>query len=340
MKEATIQKIIDVKPVENSDFLDVVKVLGWDVVTKRNEFKVGEYVVYIEIDSLLPSDNPVFDFMSKHKYRVKTVKLRGTISQGIVFSLSILDGIDVEIKEGNDVSELLDITHYEKPIPANMKGQLRGNFPTKYIPKTDEIRIQSAPDVIDEISGKEIYETTKLDGTSGTYVICNGDYHVCSRNNSIKYDTVENENNVYVMMHEKYNLKTKLENYYYDIGIQAEICGPGIQKNRLELKEIDMFVFNIYKVNEHRYLDYNEMIETCRDLGLNTVPLVKKFIFDLPKETAINTLLENVKGLYDGTKTRREGSVFRTTKEMYSNALKGRLSFKVLNNEYLLHDEE
>lgn len=332
-REATIQRITTVSAVENADRLEKVQVLGWQVVVKKGEFQPGDLCVYMEIDSLLP-ERPEFEFMRPRGFRVKTAQLRGTLSQGIVFPLSILpDEQREQVQEGQDVSELLNVTHYEKPIPTNMAGIVRGGLP-KYVIKTDEVRLQSAPEVIQELWSKECYISVKLDGTSATYSHFNGDCHVCGRTQSFKM-VPENATNIYIMIDQKYGLTEKLKtlgNYV----VQGELVGPGIQKNRLALKERDLFIFNVYAIDDRCYLNYCEAVAFAQHVGVPFVPVetVDTFHWTLPE------LLDMAKGIYPGTNNRREGIVIRPTTEMYSPSLQGRLSFKVVNNDYLLKDEE
>ena len=338
MREATIQKIIDVKPVDNSDFLDVVIVLGWAVVTKRGDFKAGDYCVYIALDSIVPQ-KPEFEFLRKDNFRIRTKKLRGQLSQGIIFPLDILNTDAIRIlqndmnKEGCDVSEALGVIHYEKPIPVEMKGLIRGNFPP-YVPKTDENRIQNYPGVVDELKGIKVYSTCKMDGTSWTCVYHNGNFQVCTRNMSLKLEG--NDDNIYVRMAKKYDLQNKLEKYGKNIAIQAELCGPGIQKNHIELKEHQLYVFNVYFIDERRYGNVKDIIEICVDFEIPMVPVLN--IWEL-KEGMVE-LLEMAEGYYEGTKNFREGIVIRPVEEMYSNVMKGRMSFKCLNNKYLVKHNE
>lgn len=138
MNECTIQKILSVHPIENSDNIEQVKVLGWSVVVKKGEFKEGDLCVYVSLDTQLP-EKPEFEFLRKDHFRIRTKKLRGCISQGLVLPLSILPDNHYPFKISDDVSVLLEATHYEKPIPVNLRGLVRGNFPSG-VPKTDEIR--------------------------------------------------------------------------------------------------------------------------------------------------------------------------------------------------------
>jgi len=163
MELATIQRIIDVQPVENSDNLDVVSILGWKVVTRRNEYKAGDLCVYVGLDSILP-EREEFEFMRQKNFRVKTVKLRGQVSQGIVFPLSILNESEI-YNVGDNVTEPLGILKYEKQIPAQLRGMAKGSFPS-FIRKTDEERLQNIPEILDELKNVECYFSVKIYGTS------------------------------------------------------------------------------------------------------------------------------------------------------------------------------
>jgi len=333
MREATIQKILSVEPIENADNLEKVGVLGWQVVSLKGQLKAGDLCLYCEIDSILPENNPEFEFLRPRGFRIKTIKLRKVLSQGIVFPLSILP--EGKYEEGQDVTELVGVTHYEKPISASMRGMIRCGFP-HYVPRTDETRIQSVPGVLDELKGIPCVATVKLNGTSASYIHLDGDFHVCSRSNSFKLDVPENEKVVYCMMEKKYDLRKKMTETGSGIAIQGEIVGPGIQKNELGLKEIDLFIFNIYVIRAREYLNHYQVEEICKSMGLKMVPVDSKFIFN----HTLEQLLAMANGKYEGTSNRREGIVIRPEEEMFSKTIGERMSFKVLSNKYLLENEE
>jgi len=335
MREATIQKILSVEAIPNSDNLEKIKVLGWEVVALKGEFKPGDLCVYCEIDSLMP-DRPEFEFLRPKKFRIKTIKLRGQLSQGIVFPLSIIGKSSSDnLEVGMDVSDIIGVKHYEKEIPLTMRGMIRGGFPG-YVPQTDEPKIQNIPEVINELKGIPCVATVKLDGTSASYIFKDNDFHICSRNNSFKLDIPENDKVVYCIIEKKYDIRKKMTEVGTNIAIQGEIVGPGIQKNRLGLKEIDLFVFNIFSIKTQTYFSHYQVEEMCKSLGLKMVPLDSKFIFN----HTIEQLLQMANGKYEGTNNRREGIVIRPEKEMQSKVIGGRMSFKVLSNDYLLKDED
>jgi RNA ligase (TIGR02306 family) len=344
---ASIQKIIDIQPIENANAIEKAYVLGWQVVAKKGEFKVGDMVVYIQIDTVVP-DKPEFAFLAKEKFRIKTIKLRGTLSQGIIFPLSILPvepyvkgeteqthtiSLARDWKEGDDVSKVLEVTHYEKPVPGGFnQGDTKGSFP-RLFPKTDEERIQNVPEVLNELRGKSYYISTKCDGTSCTIYFNRGKFGVCSRNMEKK----DSEGSVYWQMARKYDLEKKMREWGANIAIQGEICGPGIQKNKLGLTEYTLFVFDVYDIDDGKYLPVSRMFQLVTMFDLNRVPLVQMgegFLYNQEQ------LLEMAKGKYIGTENDREGIVVRAMNGDFSEKLRNRISFKVLNNDFLLKEKE
>lgn len=326
-KLSSIQKILKVEPISGADSIEAAGVLGWQVVVKKGEFKPGDLCVYCEIDSVLP-EKPEFEFLRERKFRIKTVRLRGQISQGICFPLTLLPQNN-SLKEGDDLTELLNITKYEPPVPLDLGGSVKGRFP-EYIPKTDETRIQSEPGLLAEFAGKECYISMKIDGTSATFSNYNGEIDVCSHNLSLN----ESETNVFWQVYRKLNLEKVLKTLG-NFAIQGELAGPKIQKNRLNLKAHELFVFNIYDIDRKRFLDFISFSKICSEHGLRTVPVIStNVIFNF----TIEQLLEMAKGVYEGTANQREGIVIRPMTESCSNILYGRLSVKVLNNEFLLKE--
>ena len=359
MNEATIQRIINVEKHPNADLLDIVSVLGWKCIAKKDEFKIGDLVVYIEIDSFLPV-RPEFEFLRKAHYkkmddgtdgfRVRTIRLRGELSQGICFPLSVFESVNFSIKEnidiatnqkgywlvdingsirdieeGLDVSEILNVRHYEKPVPVSMRGQIEGYFPICCV-KTDETRVQSAYRSLEQLQGQPYYIATKMDGSSLTaYKKEDGTVGVCSRNLEIK----RNEDNAYWKVAIKYNIESVLGNEPRRLAIQGELCGPGIQKNPLALLEVDLYVFNVFDINEHRWFTFAELQEFCAFHKLTMVPVEEIGVeFNYTQEQ----LLEKAKGKYPGTQNNKEGIVIR--------ALDKSVSFKAVSNDYLEKDEE
>jgi RNA ligase (TIGR02306 family) len=344
-KLASIQRVTNIKPIEGADKIDQATVMGWTVVVKKGEFKppdpdkfvsyATDFCVFCEIDCLLPDGPEWSEFMRPRKFRVKTCRLRGVLSQGLALPITILKGTDYwaspDWEVGDDVSDYLGITKYELPEPKCQEAI--GYFPN-FLKKTDEIRLQSALGVLEELGRNPFVITVKLDGMSATYAKHNEDFYVCSRSLRLKEG-----HNPYWNMAKKYDLENKLPE---GLAIQGELCGPKIQNNRLQLKEKDLFIFNVYDSKAGRYLDHMAAVEKCKEIGVKTVPVEETREVLRGKDfLTLENLLEIAKGKYEGTSKRREGIVVRPLFEMPSSTLGGsRLSFKVINNDFLLKDEK
>lgn len=345
MKEATIQKIKSIEPIANADNIELVKFenIYWQCVVKKGVFQVEDKCVYIQIDSVVP-DIHVFSFLKESKFRVTTKKLRGTLSQGLVISLLELDWLDKDYNIGDDVSELLGVIHYEKPVLISDFGEnhIEGYFPNNILSKTDEVRIQNEPQLIEELKNMPYYISEKADGTSATYIKLTDKLIVCSRNLSLK----RTDTSSYWKMADKYNLGGLPNNY----AIQGELVGNGIQGNHMGVNGVDLLVFNVYEINlpyiisdnlgnniclNNRMLSLQEMEEFCEKYELKTVKVLERGEF----RYNIDELLELSKGNYSSG-NKREGIVVRPTVPFYSNSIGKRFSFKVINNDYLLKNKE
>lgn len=345
---ATIQKIADVLPIEGADTIEKVKIKEWWCVAKKGEFKVGDMCVYFEIDSLLPVSNPSFEFLAKGNktkkmniegveyvgYRLRTIKLRGQISQGLALPLSMLAVAvgDENLAEGDDLSGRLSVVKYEPPVPAELSGKIRGNFPP-FIPKTDEERVQNLAGIVEKHRGDMFYVTEKLDGTSATFYKKDGVLGVCSRN----LDLLETEGNT----HWRIARELKLEEILPDgFSIQGEIIGHGIQQNPLNGVGQKFFAFNVYNIDANKYLDFRDFEFFCKKIGIEIVPIVEReFILD----GDVTTLLKLAEGYSMlNPQCLREGLVFRPhieqVEDIGTNG-KMRLSFKAISNQYLLNEK-
>ncbi len=331
-KLVTIQVIKELEPIPNADRILLARFMeiGWQcVVATADGFSVGDFAVFLEVDSLVDITQPRFAFMATYKGRVRTVRLRGVLSQGLALPLAKFPELTgLELSSGLDITELLGVQQYVPPEPVSVGGDALGHFPG-FIPKTDELRVQAYPGVLDELAGLPAVATVKCDGSSGTVYRWDGRLGVCSRNLEMK-DTPEN---AFWKVTRKYDLAERLPEGY---AVQFEACGEGIQKNRLGLRGVDGFVFNVYHIPGGRYLDHEEAQAFAAGLGLPVVPEARRWErFD----ATLPELLELAQGVYAGTRNQREGIVVRPLEERYSPTLVGRLSFKVLNNVFLLAEE-
>lgn len=333
-KLASIQKIKALEPIEGADAIEVATVLGWQLVVKKGEFKVGDYVVYCEIDSIMP-DRPEFEFLKPRGMRIRTIRLRGQVSQGICFPLSILPTLPELIREDYDCTELIGVTKYEPVIPACLAGIAKGKFPS-FIPKTDETRVQVLQKVLDKYKGEACYITEKLDGSSATYFVNNGEFGVCSRN----LELAEDDTNSFWKVAKQMQIEEKLRSIGKNIAIQGELIGEGIQGNKLKLKGQTVMFFNAFDIDTFEYLcffDFNALIGT---LALPMVPIVA---FDYKLENDIDAIVKMATIKSSVCKdVWAEGIVIRPYVEKIDlllsneNFNNGRVSFKAINPEFLI----
>jgi RNA ligase (TIGR02306 family) len=330
-KLASIQRIKALEPIAGADAIEKATVLGWQLVVKKGEFQVGDPCVYCEIDSQMPL-RPEFAFLQPRGMRVRTVKLRGQISQGICFPLTILpDGSTTN--EGDDVTEALGITKYEPPIPANLAGKVKGGFPA-FLPKTDETRVQVLQEVLDEFRGTLCYVSEKLDGSSVTYYIKNGEFGVCSRN----LELLETPENSIWRVARALDIESKLRALGGDYAFQGEIIGGGIQGNKYKLREQTVRFFNVFNVAKYQHLDFVDLTRVLEQLDLPGVPLLD-VKFELTSDIPALVKLAIAPSVLN-PELPREGIVIRPLVERSTNtAMLGRVSFKAINPEFLLKYE-
>lgn len=356
---AHIEKIEWLTPIEGKDRIVLAGVLGWTVIVKKDEFAVGDKVVFCEIDSVFP-EKPEFEFLRKNKFRIKTMKMSGVLSQGICFPVSILAS-DKNYEIGEDVTEVMGITQYEptmdketaikevqptKHYPEFLmrwkwfrklvlpKKEYRG-FPN-FVSKTDETRIQNAPHFLN-MDCKWI-ATEKVDGQSGTFTLQRikrkhfwnkdkYDFAVCSRNLRLWNEF----NTSYWSVAKKYNIEQVLHDLIGDnewVCIQGECIASNVQGNKYHVTEPDLYVFNvIYPTGRMNSLDAKDLVEKY---GLKFVPIIDeaKSLKGMSVSEVLNYATDK-SALYD---TLREGIVFRT--------LDGKQSFKAVSPEFLIKNNE
>jgi len=328
-KLAHVEIIKEIREHGNAEKLEVAMVLGWQTIVKKDDFHVGDLCVYCEVDSVLPPE-PDFVFLKDHNYRIRTIRLRGLVSQGICFPLSILPNDD-GYKEGDDVTEQLKITKYIPKVPACLSGEVIGARPD-WIPKTDEERIQNVPDVLVRHEGKPFVITEKLDGSSCSIGWKDGDFHVCGRN----YDYIEDTKNTYWEIAKLYDIENKMKSLGRNLVIQGEIIGNGIQKNKYKLEGHQIFLFDMFDPDTHQRFTHRELVFYAEKLNIETVPIIDdNFILHYTVDELVE-LADGKSMLYDCP---REGLVFRSPEYVHDEEV-GRLSFKVISNKFLLKHEE
>lgn len=342
-KLASVQRVLDITPIPGADAIESARINGWQCVVKKGEFAVGDLGLYLEIDAI-PPETAAFAFLWTPKgappgaapprppnLRIRTLRLRGSLSQGLLLPL-VAAGVASDTREGEDLTAALGVTKWDPPLPAGM-GSARGPFP-RVVPKTDEIRVQSMPAVLDELRGQPYVVTQKYDGTSSTFLIdpLDDTFHACGRNWSILPG-----DNCYWSVARKHGLEERLRATGGRWALQGEVCGPGVQKNPLGLPVLSLFLFNAWDLVEHRHLDHDELVALGAELGVPTVAVIEEGPSFAHDQASLLALAE---GKYPGTSNEREGIVIRPRRATWSPTLRGRLSFKAISNRYLLAERD
>ena len=344
-KLASIQRIWKIEPIEGADRIELAHVLGWQCVVNKGQFREMDLAVYFEVDSFLPIA-PEFEFLRASSYRktdimgegfrLRTMKFRGQISQGLLLPVSAFPAIPADAELGTDVTEILGVKKWEIEERITTGGTMIGTLPYD-IPHTDETRVQAEPDLIQAFAGLEYYISTKMDGSSHSVGIDETGFHVTGHN----YEYKDDGNSPFYELVKSMDLQAKMEafaaaNNLSTFTIQGELCAPGIQKNRLKLTKPAWYVFTI-RENGKR-VGLTRMLEICEKLQLESVP-IEEIGTDLPtKYPTVEDLLERADGNYPkGGK--KEGIVIRPTEPVYCELISGALSMKVVNNKYLLKND-
>ena len=341
---ASIRKVSEIHAIPGADNIVRLRIDGWDVVSQKGNFAEGDLCIYFEVDSFLPVTEQ-FEFLRKGCYRVmdgkegfrlRTIKLRGQISQGLALPVGeFLPG--VLVSEGDDVTELLGVVKWAPAIPSRLTGIAKGNFPS-FIPKTDQERIQNCFNKFSHEYKDHLFEvTTKLDGASMT-VYNNGDVGVCSRN----LDLVQDYSNAYWKYAIGSGLASAIEEQYsifkLSYAIQGELMGPSIQGNRENLKEYKFYVYDIWDITNQKYLDAYErhnVVAWFKDLNCNIdeVPAIEYIeIFNSPQGKDVESLLAYAEGPSINHPV-REGIVLKSINDPS-------VSFKVISNTFLLKEKD
>ena len=338
-KLATIRKIDALRPIPDADAIECAVIGGWTAVVKKGEFEAGDLAVYCEIDSWIP--HALAPFLSKGKEprvfdgiageRLRTMKLRGQLSQGLLLPFAIMKPFfdDILFTEGVDVSELLGIVKYEAPIPAQLAGEVKGMFPG-WIQKTDQERIQNLKEELDYwLREQHVWEVTeKLDGSSMTVFLRDGEFGVCSRNLELK----PSESNSLWKVAVRNDLELKLRRANRNLALQGELIGEGIQGNPYKQKGQEFFLFDIYDIDTSKYLTPAERNAFVEEHDIKHVPVLA-FGAELWDTLGINSI-DGILKFAEGKSVmgmigcEREGLVFK------SKAMQ--CSFKAISNKFLL----
>ena len=328
MKLASLEIIKSIKPHPNADKLEIAQVLGWQTIVVKDQFKEGNKIIFVVIDTILPKA-PWSEFLADKKdpekpIRLRTIKLRGQYSQGLVLPLSVLDGNSFNASTwqiGADVGAELGIKKYEKELPASLSGEIAGAFPTYIAPQTDEDNGLSNPDLVAEVLKHNITVTKKYDGSSCTIVVEMGEItHVCSRRLSLK----ESASNAFWQVARELTIPENFSGV-----IQGEVCGPGIQGNQLKLLKPTLYVYQIR--TEGGYMTWHNMSQFCQqNLHCNYVSLVGHYNANTLSLEDIITIADQ-QILANGNPD--EGIVVRPS-DYRASGIGRPLGFKIINRNF------
>lgn len=312
-----IGKVLKIDPIPNADRVSLATVVcgeggKWKGVVKKGDFEEGSMCLVYLPDSVVPQSEEM-KFLESSNWRVKMRCFRGCPSEVVIMPPKGLGSV------GTDMTGAMGVTKFFKPIPANLAGEMEGDFPS-FIPKTDEFNYQKHQNLVEALTGQQWYMTEKCDGSSTTAYKYKGHFGVCSRNLELK----ETEHNGYWKVANEWNLREKLPE---GIALQWETCGPGIQKNPMGLDKITGFVFSAFDIENQQYLAFYELTDLCTELKAGRAELLNIGVdFDLSHEQ----ISQEAKGLYSNG-AQREGVVFRSVHRAERASL---ISFKSINILY------
>jgi RNA ligase (TIGR02306 family) len=367
-KLVTIRKVAKIEPIEKADAIECLTVDGWKIVSKKGEFAEGDNCVFFEIDSILPDREPFKflvdkngkEFENGRGARLRTIKLRGQVSQGLALPVALFPEVTEEMNrllddpefggsvEDMGFDELVGVYKYEPKISANMAGQQRGNYP-HWLPKTDQERVQNCYGAYvrrGHFENSLWCAEEKLEGSSMTiYVDRDGENGVTSRNIDLKLDQ---EGNIFVDAAKASGLLDALKEFHEigkadqpdeppAIAIRGELIGPGIQGNIYGLEENEFRVFDVYVGNFRRYMTPQEramFIETLKMAGYDVYQVPELGFLNLNGAT-VEQIIDFANGQSALADTAREGIVFKSVDVLDGNVV----SFKSISAEYLLNEK-
>lgn len=331
---AQIQNIVKISPHPNADLLEIAQILNWEAVVKKGEYKEGDIVAFLFPDASLP-DKPCFSFYNSKSNRIKAVKLRGFMSQGIVENLERI-GYNGPIEIGRDIHDELGIVKYEAPQPQDLSAAGVYGFG---IPRTDECNWQNMRNIP---FGEVVDVTLKIDGQSMSciyhkYQDANlalfsiGGWNTIKAIGGRSFLFKQNVDNNYTRNEKKYDVLNKLEAFCIEnnvnLCIRGESFGVGIQKfphNPHAKLPIDLAFFSTWLIDERRYATKGHplyIFDLAPKLGLPTVPVIEKDVI-LTMEL-IKKYEEEIKEIngkpFEGVVINWKGGSFKIISKIYDS---------------------
>lgn len=330
-----VVRVDQIEPHPHADRLEIIRVWGWQCIVRRGDFTRGQLAVYIPPDFTVPVTHPSFGFLGKkegqERHRVKVIKLRGVVSQGLL--VPIPEG-GFELRVGDDVSEWLDIRRYEPPIKT---GSLIGSQPRVetsggpsglYCPKFDIESFQRYPTLFK--IGEPVIITEKIHGANARYVYArdtDGQYRMfCGSRTNWWKESADN------LWWRALNAHLSIKEWckqFPDYTIYGEVFGQ-VQSLRYGSKPGEVF-FAAFAVLDPagRWMDIADLASPCL-YGLPWVPILYRGPF------YSHLLPEYSEGLstWPGANHIREGCVVQPQWERTDLRI-GRLILKYVSNTYL-----
>ncbi len=345
---ARVVRIDNINPIEGADQIEVAQIGGWKVVVKKGEFQVNSLAVYAEVDSWIP--HAIAPFLTKpgqfpkvynevEGQRLRTIKLRGQISQGLLLPYNTLFDFDSykvmascppELLIDFDVTSVLGIQRWEPPAEFRA-ANAKGSFP-HFIPKTDQARIQNLSKELVKWSaeGHQWQCTEKIDGSSMTVFYKDGEVGVCSRNLELKDDGTS----TFWETAKSEGLVEKLISIGKNIALQGELIGGNIQGNAYKADKFQFHLYDIFDIDKQEYYLPSEAESIAEHMDIRHVPVLNREVVTRASDNnTIDNFLQMAEGKSAiGAKPEREGLVFKSLTEPGT-------SWKVVSNKWLLKNE-
>jgi len=315
-----VVKIDNITPHPNADRLECAQVKGWNVVVQKGTFQPGEKVIYAPIDSMIPWH--ISEYLEITLYlssgRVRTAKLRGIYSQGLIMPLNLLGNGNAS-PLGEDVSVRLGISKYEEEIPENMKG-ITAPTDGRFVRYTSLENIKNYPGILRD--GEEVVITEKIYGVNFRAAKFAGDNEVlCVGSHS--HHLIDNGGNLYWEAFKSFGIKDKLNPGQILFG---EIFGTKVSNLQYGQDGVEVRFFDL--IEDGEYVSFDRFQEFCREHGLQSVPILYRGPWSIDKMSLVDgksTMAEHI----------REGVVIKPTVERW-DAAAGRVIFKAISERFLM----
>lgn len=311
---AVVSTIDAIRAIEGKDRIVMATIENYHSIVPKDAYHVGDVAVYVFYDSILPADNPDFEFLRPRCYspkldgfRIRPMKIGDEISEGLVLPMSVLPK-GKDYKKGDIVADDLKIRLYEADEVAT-PSEVIGPYPTM-IPKSDEENIEKVFVNYPLWKDLEFYVTEKIDGTAATWMYgTKGDiFRIFSHgwevgDSGVWYDAARNT-----------DLKRKMADYcrkhgLEDLVLQGEVIAPTVQKNLYRVSNASMFIYGMMTASGRRYA-FSEMKAACEEMDIKMVPIIRESAH-LP--ATLDELLKDCEGRSTQADIPREGLVWRVT---------------------------